>query len=68
MESMECMYEKMSCYFTVFPVTLLRFALPYVTFCVIQRNIMEMYLGRGIKKQHVHGQENYYLALIITII
>ena len=27
-----------------------------------------MYLGKQIKKQHGHGQEKYYLVLIITII
>ena len=60
-ESMECMYEKVSRQFTACPVTLLRFALRYVTFCGIHRNIMqqalEMYLGREIKKQH--GHEKY---------
>ena len=40
MESMKCMYEKVSRYFTACPVTLLRFALPYVTFCGFLRNIM----------------------------
>jgi hypothetical protein len=39
MESIECMYEKVSRYFTAYPVTLLRFALPYVTFCGIHGNI-----------------------------
>ena len=32
MESVECMYEKVSHYLTVYPVTLLHFVLPYVTF------------------------------------
>ena len=40
MESMECMYEKVSRYITACPITLLRFALPYVTFCGTYRNIM----------------------------
>ena len=40
MESMECMYEKVSRYLTAYPVTLLRIPLPYVTFCGIHRNIM----------------------------
>ena len=40
MESMDCMYEKVLRYFTACPVTLLRFALPYVTYCGIHRNIM----------------------------
>ena len=40
MESLDSMYEKLSRYFTACPVTLLRFALPYVTFCGIHRNIM----------------------------
>jgi hypothetical protein len=40
MESMECMYEKVFRCLTACPVTLLRFVLLYVTFCVIHRNIM----------------------------
>ena len=39
MESM-CMYEKVFSYLTAYPVTLLRFTIPYVTFCGIHKNIM----------------------------
>ena len=44
MESMECMYEKVS-------VALLRFALHYVTFCGIHRNIM--YLGTELNSMRM---------------
>ena len=43
-------------------ITLLRFALPYVTFCGIHRNNVVgqgNVLSRDIRKQHGHGQEKY---------
>ena len=40
MESIECIYEQVSRYFPRVPLPYCVFALPYVTFCGIHRNIM----------------------------